>query len=371
VLDLGTRLQLFVGPTIPIPAPFPVIEALTDVQVTNTDKGFDGFKLVFTLGKDTPLDYGLVMSGLLDPPGRAVVVVYMTGLPEVLIDGIIERHEVVASNEPGKSQLHVLGHDVSVKLSWEERNATYPNQPDSLIVTQILAKYVSLGLVPRVTPTTDVPIQIDRVPTQQSDDLAFIRQLALRNGFVFYVEPGPAPGFSTAYWGVDNRLGVPQPALVMNAGPDTNVDGSITFGFDALAPVEPQVTIIEPITKTPIPIPMPTGLRPPLARRPATPLRRRLSRAAANRNPAQGALAGLAAGMQGADAVTASGTIDAVRYGRVLRARRLVGVRGVGQTYGGHYYVSQVTHTIRRGSYKQGFTLKREGQGALLPVVLP
>ena len=43
-----------------------------------------------------------------------------------------------------------------------------------------------------------------------------------------------------------------------------------------------------------------------------------------------------------------------------------MGVRGVGKTYGGYYYVQQVTHRIKRGEYKQSFTLKREGRGATI-----
>jgi hypothetical protein len=72
-----------------------------------------------------------------------------------------------------------------------------------------------------------------------------------------------------------------------------------------------------------------------------------------------------------ADAVTATGQVDAVRYGRALRSRRLVGLRGVGASYDGVYYVKQVTHQIKRGDYKQSFTLSREGRGALTPLVTP
>jgi hypothetical protein len=39
--------------------------------------------------------------------------------------------------------------------------------------------------------------------------------------------------------------------------------------------------------------------------------------------------------------------------------------RGVGQAYSGSYYVKQVTHTLRKGTYTQRFTLLREGQGSL------
>ena len=55
----------------------------------------------------------------------------------------------------------------------------------------------------------------------------------------------------------------------------------------------------------------------------------------------------------------------------VTRARKLVGVRGVGTSYDGFYFVRRVTHTLRPGEYRQSFTLSRDGTGALLPVVVP
>ena len=69
--------------------------------------------------------------------------------------------------------------------------------------------------------------------------------------------------------------------------------------------------------------------------------------------------------------VTASGTLDALRYGDVLQPRGLVGLRGAGFSYDGIYYVKSVTHDIRSGQYQQNFSLSREGTGALTPVVIP
>jgi hypothetical protein len=368
---LGVRLQLLIGPTIPVPAPYPVMDALIDLEVTNKDQDFDGFKMTFSLGKDSLLDYGLLLSGVLDPPSRVVIMVFIGALPQVLIDGLITEHQVIPSNRPGESTLHVFGKDISLKLSLEERNETFPNQSDSVIVTRLIGNYAALGLVPRVTPTTDVPIQTDRIPPQQGTDLDFIKELARRNGFVFYIEPTFVPGVNTAYWGVDNRLGQPQPALTMNMGPDTNVDNPVTFSFDALGPAAPQVTIVEPFTKMAISIPLPSSLHPPLARQPAGSLRKTLPRNTAKLSATQAGLRALSSASQSSDAVTASGEVDAVRYGRALRSRQLVGVRGAGQSYDGNYYVQQVTHRIRRGAYKQSFSLRREGRGAVLPFVLP
>ena len=150
-------------------------------------------------------------------------------------------------------------------------------------------------------------------------------------------------------------LGTGQPAGTPSAcpdhehGPGHQYGLPINFSYDALGPEEPQITIVDPLTKIAIPIPMPGGLRPPLARSPAKPLRKTLRRDTANLNPAQAALRELAAQTGSSDAVNGSGEIDALRYGRGAASRRLVGVRGAGQSYDGNYYVQKVTHRIKRG----------------------
>ena len=91
----------------------------------------------------------------------------------------------------------------------------------------------------------------------------------------------------------------------------------------------------------------------------------------ADQNPAQAATTAIAAVTNSPDSVRGEGEVDAVRYGSVLRARKLVGVRGVGFSYDGNYYVRRVTHSISRGEYTQRFSVSREGTGSLLPVVRP
>ena len=60
---------------------------------------------------------------------------------------------------------------------------------------------------------------------QHGTDLAYLQEMAQRYGYVFYVEPGPAPFTNTAYWGPPMRVGLPQPAITVNMGAETNVDG--------------------------------------------------------------------------------------------------------------------------------------------------
>lgn len=368
----GIRLQLLIGrPEVPQPAPYEVVDSLVSLQVTNNDRERDGFQMEFSLGKDSLLEYGLLRSGVLDVKNRVIIMVIFGALPQVLIDGIITKHQVVPSNEPGRSTLHVTGEDISVKLSFADQNLTYPNQKDSDIVKKILA---DAGFMPQVTETDDTPRDTERIPTQRCNHLKYIQHLAQRNGFIFYIEPTNVPGVNNAYWGKEKREGQRQPALTLNMGAQTNVDTPINFSFNGLGPAEPEVSIIDSLTKLAIQIPLPSSFLPALASQPAKPLRKTKSRDTANLSYAQALLKAITGVSEAFDVIEANGEVDAVRYGRALQARKLVDVRGAGQSYNGTYYVQQVTHNIRRlprGEYKQSFTLKREGRGASGTSVVP
>lgn len=369
ISELGIRLILWTGTTVPLPAPPEVLASLTRLEVTNDAREGDGFQMTFTLGKETT-EFSLLQNGAVETFNRVIIGVLMGVVPEVLIDGIVTHHQLVPSNEPGMSTLTVTGKDVSIMMDLEEKNESYPNQPDFLIATQLIAAYAQFGLIPAVTPTTDIPIMLDRIPRQQETDFRFLQRMAERNGYVFYVEPLTF-GVNTAYWGPEIRAGIPQSALTTNMGDATNVK-SLQFSNDSLAPVGTKGTMVEPITKVSIPIPPLPSLRiPPLSSSPAQARRTVLLRESANKSASSAATSAIASATNAPDAVTGEGELDAVHYGKVLRARKLVGVRGAGMTYDGFYYVRRVTHSVTIGTYTQRFTLSREGTGALTPVVVP
>jgi len=368
---LGIRLILLVGERVPLPAPPDVLDAITQVEVTNDAELGDGFQITCKIGKDQAGNYGLLDGGALDLFNRVVIAVAVGAVPEVLIDGIIAHHQLVPSNEPGMSTLTLTGRDLRQVLDLEEKNEKYENQPDSVIFTQLIGAYGRYGLVPQPTPTTDVPLELQRVPRQHETDLKFIQRMARRNGFVFYIEPVTF-GVNRAYFGPETRAGVPQPALTVNMDAFSNVN-TLRFSHDALAPAATEGSIFEPITKMSIPLPSPPSLRvPPLAARPTPARRKEIVRDAASKSPAQAAATAAAAATNSPEPVKGEGVLDTLRYGSVLRAHRPVGVRGAGHSYDGDYNVRRVRHVITSGvSYTQQFTLSREGTGGLLPVVRP
>ena len=371
----GINLTLMIGPAVPAPVSQDVLDALTSVQVvTAAGETASGFELAFKLSKNSPLQtIFLLAGGGSIPLMRVIIAVTVNGTPEVLMDGVMTQHEVGPGDDPDHFSLKIKGKDLTAVMDYIDFSGIpYPALPDFARVALILAKYAVFGVVPLVIPSvlTDVPIPVDRIPIHQGKDLPYIKGLAEDVGYTFYLEPGPMPGMSVAYWGPEVRVGVPQPALNFNMDAITNVE-TLSFTFNNESATMPVVFIHNPLTKIPIPIPIPNVslLNPPLGLIPPIPKKFEPLSGTAKLSPISAALFGLTKASSSADAVTGSGSLDVSRYGRVLKARRLVGVRGAGTAFDGLYYVKSVTHSIKRGEYKQSFTLVRNGLISTLPAV--
>lgn len=368
------RLTLLIGPVVPVPAPRAVLDALTSVQV-NTYSGdtASGFELSFALSKHSPLHtLFLLTGGNMIPLLRVVLIATFNGTPHTLIDGVATHHQV-DPGERGNATLVVQGKDLTAVMDLIDFSGIpYPAMPPALRVLLVVAKYAWLGVIPLIIPSfvEDLPIPVERIPRHKGKDLDYVQNLARESGYVFYMEPGPVPGTSLAYWGPEIRLGVPQPALNIDMDAHTNVE-SLSFRFDKEKKELPIVYLHNAATKVPIPIPIPdvTPLNPPLGVIGPLPPKIRPLPDTAKLSVAQALMRGIAHAVQHGDAVFADGKLNVLRYGRILKSRQLVGVRGAGAAYDGLYYVKSVTHRIQRGEYKQSFSLARNGLLSTLPRV--
>jgi hypothetical protein len=352
-------------------------EALQNVEVTHSDEGRSGFQITFQIGRGGPediLDYRQLSSPLLRPFNRVILIVTFNATPRVLMDGIITNQQVQPGNEPGTSTLTIIGEDVSVMMDREESIVEHIGQSDPIIATMIITNYAQYGLVPNVIPppTVETPNPMERTPVQRGTDLAHLQSMAMCHGYVFYIVPGPVPFANTAYWGPPVREGVPQRALTFNMGPDSNVT-SLNFQYNALSPVMVSGSMMDSQTNQSMPVQTFTSTRIPLVSQPASGLPH-IRRVLPEKTEGTSYMQGQACTQGRIDAsfdnaVTAQGELDALQYGDLLHARKLVGLRGAGHSYDGSYYVKSVTHSISSGEYRQRFTLSREGTGALSPVV--
>lgn len=358
------RLLLLVGRVVAAPAPQELMDALQSVQVTSSAGARSGFQLTFAVGKGSVIRELLLPTGLLDPPTRMIVVAIVDGMAEVLIDGVVTRHESSPSGTPGASTLTLTGEDLSLLMDLKHERACFPAMPMNVRVMMILLKYAMFGIIPAAVPPVMMSVKspIEQIPVQSSTDLAYIQALASEAGYTFYLIPGPVPGTSTAYWGPDVRAGLIQPALTVDSDAASDVE-TMSFGFDGLSRTQFTVGITEPTTKLSFSVPIPdvSLLRLPLAARSAIALKEEPLPNQSGRSVTDILLRGLSKTARSTDAVTGQGTLDVLRYGHVLKARGLVGVRGAGSAYDGLWYVKSVTHNIKRGEYKQSFSLSRDG----------
>jgi hypothetical protein len=363
------------------PAPLDLMQALEGVEVTQTDEAPSRFQLTFRAEIAGPgaLDYAVVQSSLLQPATRVVVSVAVNAASQVLIDGFITQQQFVPSDRPGAARFTASGEDLSVKMDAIQISLEYPAMSDALIAGVVLVKYFPLyGVIPQVIPTVEDILPFGYVPQQNCTDREYLKQLAQQNGNLFYIQPGTSPGESYAYWGPPVLAGTPQPPLNVSLGPFTNVE-SLQFSFDTRKPFFVYGYVMETWTDPYLPVPTLTvgsTRYPPLATRPALSPSQLLNLSVRKNlwqdqgmNPIKSEATAQGMTDLSTDAVvTAEGELDAVRYGGVLTAPGLVGVRGAGASYDGLYYAKQVQHriTARTGdwSYRQSFTLTREGLGS-------
>ncbi len=369
------RLQLMMGPAVARPVSRDVLDAVQEVKVeSNSGETQSGFEISFRISNRSPLQTLFLLSGGASIPiFRVVIAVTLGGETTVLMDGVMTHHEIRSDSGP-TSTLVMKGKDTTALMDIIPLDGLpYPAMPPALRVLVALAKYAALGIVPMVIPSVleDVPIPIERIPRHQGTDYGYIKALAHDVGYVFYIDPGPVPGMSKAYWGPEIRIGAPQHALNLALdGPHGNVK-SLSFRFDKERKEIPVVYIQEPASKAPIPIPIPdvTPLNPPLGVIPPLPPKITFLNDTGKLNPLVAAMRGLAYAGQHTDAVFGTGSLDVSRYGHVLKARQLVGVRGAGEAFDGLHYVSAVSSVLKRGEFTQSFSLARNGLLSTLPAV--
>ena len=265
----SVQLTLMIGPVVPLTVPRVVLDSLAEVEVKTEDVGQSGFQLTFSIDKQSPLQILFLLTGgqpLLFM--RVILVATVNGQANVLIDGVITNNQISPGDKGSNSTLTITGKDLTTLMDQSDWSGLpFPAMPPEARVALLLAKYALFGIVPLVIPSILLIMQlpIEQIPAQQGTDLAYIRLLADQVGYVFYIDPGPVPGVSKAYWGPQVKIGTPQPSLNADMDAYTNVE-SLHFTYDQEKNRLPIVFYNNEETGISIPIPIPpiTPLSPPL-----------------------------------------------------------------------------------------------------------
>jgi hypothetical protein len=95
------QLLLLMGSVVPVPVPQQLSDALQAAQVTTTAGQASGFQLTFAVSTVSVITTSLLPAGFFDPGTRVILIAIVSGLPAVLMDGVITRQDLAPSDEPG------------------------------------------------------------------------------------------------------------------------------------------------------------------------------------------------------------------------------------------------------------------------------
>jgi hypothetical protein len=289
------------------------------------------------------------------------ILVVLDGAADCLVKGPVHSQQIRLIHGGSGSFVDVLGTDTSVTMDREVKAKVWDALSDSDVVSQIVATY---GLKPETDSTPATHDEAKHTLVQRDSDLRFIRRLARRNGYLFWVTADPL-GVQTAHFKRPPLDGEPDMKLVINLdAPNLN---AVEISWDVERPTSSvgmqldladQSDIDGAVAKTPQKLLGDKGLaditgdtRSVLVSAPVDDAGDLKSR-------------GEAALVEADFFVRVTGETTVHALGKVLHAHRLVELQGVGKRHSGPYFVSGVRHLIDAVTHRMEFELIRNGWGA-------
>ena len=311
-------------------------------------------------GRFTPID-----DSTFDPvTSIAIEVEAPGGLPVTLFNGFVTHIRPHYEEIEANCYVEILAADHATILQAEERIAAYPDATDSEAVEQVFRRY---RLPVRVEDTPARYTEDEHLLVQRGSDWAFVQMLAARNGFVCYLEPDEGTGDITAHFASPAFDADPQADLLTQM-PGANLRW-LDLQFSASGPVRHVASSIEPLGKRVVRADGAarlTDLGAESAKDTVEPALTAVGVGAATALldeplPMGPALEAQSSGISDSDrlVIEGRGELDPSAYRGLLRARRPVLLRGVGETFSGIYYVRTVRTILDEGAISQTFTMVR------------
>ncbi len=342
------------------PAPQDLLDVIASIDVEDDAALASAFRLRMPIGLTDDGDWTQVADDAFKPlTPVAIGVQFESSVNEKLISGFITSHHIHFDKATNVSFLEVIGLDASTLMNLEEKIVAWTDMADSDIVTQIFSAY---EFTPQVDGTQPVYAEDEVTIIQRSTDLAFVRRLARRNGFEFYLETDATTGLTTGHFHKPRLSDQPQKDLALAFGEESNVK-SLEVHYDALRPTTVEARGLSLNDKSDQSASALTSDLDTLGTDAVLDLLDQQPKSLLSRTSAfeQAELQARAqAAIEASSwAVSMSGEVDVTAYQSVLRARRTVLVKGVGTRYSGAYYVTRVRHTLTPSQYIQKFELTR------------
>ena len=340
-------------------APDELAASAASVEVTESIGQPTYYRLDYSFDNEAG-DFPMLTEGTFGPGSDLSVLVPAMVGSECLVKGPVYGQQIRFQHGGSGSILTVQGADSSIKLDREDKVVAWSNLTDSAAVSSILSE---AGLVSDIETTQAGHFEQKHTLIQRETDLMFIRRLARRNGFLFWVTCNEL-GVETAHFKRPPLDGEGECELIINlTDPKPNVT-SLEINWDVERPTQTAATELDLNSKADISGAVQSS---PLTALGGTPLGSIVTDAQVAHVTAPVDDSGdLQARSEGTliDAsffLRATGSTTLSSLGKVLRSHTLVNLRGVGTRHSGLWFCSAVKHTIDSSEHRMDFDLIRNG----------
>ena len=286
------------------------------------------------------------------------------GLPVRLFDGFATHVRPHFESIEANCYLEVIAMDAAVILDAEERVASYPDATDSDAVKEVLGRYQIIATADDTAAQHKADHQI---LMQRETDWQFVQRMARRNGYSAYFEFDESQGAVVAHF-ERPQIDTDTQADLTILREEANLDW-IDLQYAATGPIRHRGAAIDPILKRLVRTEGEGELEALGADGLDDEIEGGLTAAGADsasallRDPVPGdaAINGEGAGATDLDqfAVEARGQLDPASYRGILRSRRPVLIKGIGERFSGTYFVRSVLTLMEEGSLTQTFVAAR------------
>lgn len=296
----------------------------------------------------------------INPDSELSVLVPLEDETQCLVKGPVNGQQVHMEHGGAGSWTEVSGTDRSLEMDRDSLAMIWSDVKDSDAVSSVLSNH---GFIPDVASTASQHMESKHVLVQRESDLQFVRRMARRNGYLFWVSCDEF-GVETAHF--------KQPDLSGDASGQVSINlyapslESIDFNWDVERPTQVVGAQLDLNTLTEI-----DGN---VTASPLTPLGGSNLAAVANdtRSVHLAAPADDAGDLQARGNATLSESdwfVHATcqttleRLDAIVRAHTIVELAGAGSRYSGRYFVTGVRHNIDASEHRMEIELIRNAWG--------
>ena len=341
-----------------------VINGVTDPELTRANL----IEVIEQMGATTTyrLDFGLTIregdipflaDGRLDPGQELAIVAGVEGQNQCLVKGPVQAQAIYLEHGGAGSTLSVHGGDSTLIMDRETRIAQWADVTDSDVASTICGNY---GFTPDITASDAGHFENKHTLIQRESDLGFVRRLARRNGYLFWLSCD-VEGQETAHFKPPSLDGEPENELIINLDSPTIESLEISWEVRPTSVIGSQLDLNSKqeldgnVATTSLTILGDRNLQAITGTTHSTHIEAAVDDAGDLQARGQGALT------ESNWFIRAYCQSSAHALRAIVRAHTLVHVRGAGSRYSGHYFVAGVRHLIDSTAHSMEITLVRNG----------